>query len=406
MFNNGWRQPCAAMSSWLNRIGAGLVLKHPEMLDHDWVPKELVGRDEQLENLAGMFTGIDGPSGSGRAVITGPVGSGKSVLSRVFTREISTYHASKRDIRWMHVNCRNNPSESQVLQRIIHELDPRHPDRGLGVGEILSSIRRLLRSESAHMIIILDEVDHLMRKSGDALIYRLLRIDEEYGSSGTLSLILISQEQILDMFESAVISRFGYLNHLRLDGYDVEGLFKIACQRAEMAFTTEAISESVLRLIAEAAAPSGDARVVIDLLTNSSRLAEKDGRGDILSSDVQKLSMKRPENSNDNIVDELSAHAMLLLIAICRRLKNTSEISSGDAVSLYKVVCEEYVQTPRGHTTLWKHLKRFEELDLLKVRAGVVLEGRGRTQHFSMPHLLPVDIAERLETQVKARLRR
>ena len=209
MFNNGWRQPCAAMSSWLDRIGAGLVLKHPEMLDYDWVPKELVGRDEQLQNLAGMFTGIDGLNGSGRAVITGPVGSGKSVLSRVFTREICTYHSSKRDIRWMHINCRNNPSESQVLQRIIHELDPRHPDRGLGVGEILSSIRRLLRSESAHMIIILDEVDHLMRKSRDALIYRLLRIDEEYGSSGTLSLILISQEQILDMFEST----YGNLDH-------------------------------------------------------------------------------------------------------------------------------------------------------------------------------------------------
>jgi cell division control protein 6 len=256
------------------------------------------------------------------------------------------------------------------------------------------------------MIIILDEVDHLMRKSGDALIYRLLRIDEEYGSSGTLSLILISQEQILDMFESAVISRFGYLNHLRLDGYDEEGLFKIAHQRAEMAFMPDAISKSMLRLIAEAAAPSGDARVVIDLLTNSSRLAEKDGRSEILSSDVQRLSMERPGDSNDSVVDELAAHAMLLLIAICRRLKNASEISSGDAVSLYKVVCEEYEQSPRGHTTLWKHLKKFEEGDLLKVRAGVVSEGRGRTQHFSMPHLLPVDIEKRLEALVKAKLRK
>jgi Cdc6-like AAA superfamily ATPase len=97
---------------------------------------------------------------------------------------------------------------------------------------------------------------------------------------------------------------------------------------------------------------------------------------------------------------------MLLLIAICRRLKNASEISSGDAVSLYKVVCEEYEQSPRGHTTLWKHLKKFEEGDLLKVRAGVVSEGRGRTQHFSMPHLLPVDIEKRLEALVKAKLRK
>ena len=394
------------MAEYLNRIGAGLILLDAAPLSYDWVPPNVVGREEDQEQLAAMFASIATPGMSCRAVITGNVGSGKTVLSRAFADDLTRHLSGVRAIQSVHVNCRNHPTTSQVLQRIAKALDDRHPDRGFSASEVIQGIRRNLRTRNQHMLLILDEVDHLMRKSGDALIYRLLRIDEEYGSSGTLSLILISQEQILDMFESAVISRFGYLNHLRLDGYDVEGLFKIACQRAEMAFTAEAISESVLRLIAEAAAPSGDARVVIDLLTNSSRLAEKDGRDEILSSDVQKLSMKRPENSNDNIVDELSAHAMLLLIAICRRLKNASEISSGDAVSLYKVVCEEYVQTPRGHTTLWKHLKRFEELDLLKVRAGVVLEGRGRTQHFSMPHLLPVDIAERLETQVKARLRR
>ncbi len=182
------------MASWIDRIGAGLVLKQPEMLDHDWIPSELVGRDDQLVALASMFSGLEAANGSGRAVVTGPVGSGKSAMSRVFAREMSRYHSAKRNIQWMHINCRNNPSESQVLQRIVNELDPRHPDRGLGTGEILSSIRRMVRKDDSHMIIILDEVDHLMRKSGDSLIYRLLRIDEEYGEGGTLSLILISQD--------------------------------------------------------------------------------------------------------------------------------------------------------------------------------------------------------------------
>jgi len=394
------------MASWIDRIGAGLVLKQPEMLDHDWIPSELVGRDDQLVVLASMFSGIEAANGSGRAVVTGPVGSGKSAMSRVFAREMSRHHSAKRNIQWMHINCRNNPSESQVLQRIINELDPRHPDRGLGTGEILSSIRRMVRKDDSHMIIILDEVDHLMRKSGDSLIYRLLRIDEEYGEGGTLSLILISQEQVLDMFETAVISRFGRLNHLRLEGYDEEGLLGIVRQRAELALIPDSVEDSVLRLIAEAAAPSGDARVVIDLLANSARLAEKEGRSEILPSDVQILSVSRPENSDDSLIEELSAHAMLLLIAICRRLKSAAEISSGDAESLYKVVCEEYEQAPRGHTTLWKHLKHLEQCNLLKVRSGTVSEGRGRTQHFSMPHLLPVDIEKRLEALVKARLRR
>ena len=406
MFNNGWRPPPPAMSSWIDRIGAGLVLRHPEMLGYDWVPTEIVGRDEKLLELASMFAGIEHPHASSRAVITGPVGSGKSVLCRVFVEEIRRHHSSKRNINWLHINCRNHPSESQVLQRILHSLDPGHPHRGFGVGEILGSLRRLLQRQSEHLIIILDEADHLLRKSGNDLVYRLLRIDEEHNSSGTLSLIMISQEQILDMFETAVISRFGRSRHLRLHGYDEEGLFKIAVQRSALAFVDGSISDSILRLIAEAATPSGDARVVLELLDDAAKSAEKAGRSEVVDADVQRSAAVRPSNSSEETISELPTHAMLLLIAICRRLKSTSEITSGDAGSLYKVVCEEYEQTARGHTTVWKHLKRFEKNDIIKARSGSVAEGRGRTQHFSMPHLLPADIGRRLEALVAARLRR
>ena len=75
------------------------------------------------------------------------------------------------------------------------------------MGEMLTSIRRLIRRQQAHLILTLDEVDHLLRRSGDDLLYKLLRIDEDQNETGTLSLILISQEQILDFLETAVISR-------------------------------------------------------------------------------------------------------------------------------------------------------------------------------------------------------
>ena len=64
------------MVDYLDRIGAGLVIAHPEMLDFDHVPEELVGRENIQRELASKFSTLASPDGATRAVITGPVGSG------------------------------------------------------------------------------------------------------------------------------------------------------------------------------------------------------------------------------------------------------------------------------------------------------------------------------------------
>ena len=410
MFNNGWHKHSDVMSSYLDRIGAGYVIDNPEPLDFDYVPKDLVCREDYQNKLAARFSSIDKKESSCRAIITGPVGSGKTVLVKTFCRDLQRHLINRRTINIAHVNCRNASTSTRVVQRILHAIDPGHPDRGLSIGELLLSLRKLTRRNSAHLIVILDEVDHMLRKSGDDILYQLLRIDEDQEGKGTLSLILISQEQVLDVLETAVISRIGKTNLIKIPAYNEEELYSIALQRAELALVKGSYTKEIIRLIAEKAAPIGDARLAIELLkaaAESCEIRQDDhtereisiddvhAKDEILAVDMV---------SEIDAIDGLKPHAMLVLLAICRRLKKESSMTTGDAESLYAVVCEEYEETMKSHTTLWKYLKELENRQLIKTRISTVTGGRGRTTHLSMPHFLPSDIASRLEMLIQKRL--
>ena len=132
------------------------------------------------------------------------------------------------------------------MQRILHAIDPGHPDRGLSIGELLLSLRKLTRRNSSHLIVILDEVITCLENQ--AMIYcinysELMRTKK----AKTLSLILISQEQVLDVLETAVISRMGKTNLIKIPAYNEDELFNIATQRAELSLVNGSYTEEIIR---------------------------------------------------------------------------------------------------------------------------------------------------------------
>ena len=98
--------------------------------------------------------------------------------------------------------------------------------------------------------------------------------------------------------------------------------------------------------------------------------------------------------SEIDAIDGLNHMRCWSLLAICRRLKKVSSMTTGDVESLYAVVCEEYEQRMKSHTTLWKYLKELEHRQLIKTRISTVSDGRGRTTHLSMPHFLLVTLQQ------------
>jgi len=388
------------MAGYLDRIGAGKVLLDKGPLSYDWIPPALVGRDDELSDMASIFAQIENHDTSCRAVVVGPVGSGKTVLTQRFADDIQRHLDGRRRIVITHVNCRNHPTGSQVLQQIALSLDSRHPERGFSSGEIIQSIRRNLHTHESHLLLILDEVDVLVNRDSSDIIYKLLRIDEAREQQGSISLILVSQNStLLKLFEPAIISRLGQSNFIEMQPYDANTLTGIAAQRSEIACRTGSVSDETLAKIGRFAAESGDARMAIELLDASIRRAEKAGRGEVLPEDVRPSTLRK-SSLEPSSVDNLSLHQKLVLLGICRRLKKSEEVSSGDAQKLYLLVCEENEVKARSYTTFWKHLKSLETEGLIETRSAKTNVGRGRTQHITMNNTTPASIESRIEREL------
>ena len=106
-----------SMADYLDRIGAGKVLISREPLTYDWTPSELVGRHDELSDLASMFFGVENHNVSCRAVITGNVGSGKTVLTRRFCMDVAAKLEGKRKVSVAHVNCGAIPPHLKFFSR-------------------------------------------------------------------------------------------------------------------------------------------------------------------------------------------------------------------------------------------------------------------------------------------------
>ena len=243
------------------------VIKNLNVLDFDYIPDSLIHRDEQLRFIAQMFKPLLS-NVSQNVIIKGPVGTGKTVIAKKFCNSlVKLARKQGKMIEYVHINCRKRSSDGMALLGILNHFDSRFPDRGFSLQEMLEVLRKQLQKRNAQLLVVLDEADALIKKSGSNLIYDLTRFsDESLIEKIPVSLLLISQKDIIPLLDPAALSTFKRSNVLSLDKYTRDEIYDIIEQRADLAFHTKAIKQDCLDLIADIASEWGDARFAIELL--------------------------------------------------------------------------------------------------------------------------------------------
>ncbi|WP_306054794.1 Cdc6/Cdc18 family protein [Natronococcus wangiae] len=242
------------------------------------------------------------------------------------------------------------------------------------------------------VVIMLDEIDKLVEKSGDDTLYNLSRMNSELENS-RVSIIGISNDlKFTDFLDPRVKSSLGE-EEIVFPPYDANQLRDILQHRSEVAFKAGALSSDVIPLCAAFAAQEhGDARRALDLLRTAGELAERSQAETIVEEHVRQAQDKIELDRVVEVVRTLPTQSKLVLFAIILLEKNgVHSINTGEVFNIYKRLCEEIdadVLTQRRVTDL------ISELDMLGiVNAVVVSKGRyGRTKEISLS--VPIDETE------------
>ncbi|MBR7124480.1 MAG: AAA family ATPase [Candidatus Methanomethylophilaceae archaeon] len=382
---------------------ASVIIKDGIKLSFDYVPDNLVHREAQMKKMAMLFRSVIDYGGSETAFLTGSVGTGKTATTKRFCADMVDYCArSSIPLDYVIVNCRQRSTESGILLQMIRHFDPAFPDRGFSTQEMLRTARNHIQKSGKRFILVLDEVDVLLKKGSIDLVYQISRFNDDGPVKVSLSMILISQEYVLDKLDESSLSSFKRANVVRFNKYTRDELYDIVLERATLALREDSIHDDAIDLIADNSEEYGDARFAIDLLDKSARIAEDRDEGIVTAEDVRAAKAMIYSVISQSKLEQLDKNRLISLLAICRSIKTKGYVSATAVEKTYAVVCEEYNTAARKHTQFWNYVTDLEKHGFIKTSTHKTDDGPGSSAiHISLQDIPSKVLANKIEAMLE-----
>ena len=409
------------------------IFENKEVLRPSYTPRELPHREEQINNMATILvTALRGDTPS-NILIYGKTGTGKTASAKFVSDELeSTSEKYEVPCEVEYINCEVTDTQYRVLAQLANKfidknraaindeladletlvetgelgdsaydtvdaardrLDRLEDDRdrfdevpmtGWPTDRVYSSFFDAVDYCERVVVIMLDEIDKLVEKSGDDTLYNLSRMNSELENSRVSIMGISNDLKFTDFLDPRVKSSLGE-EEIVFPPYDANQLRDILQHRADIAFKPDALTDDVIPLCAAFAAQEhGDARRALDLLRTAGELAERSQAEIVAEKHVRQAQDKIELDRVVEVVRTLPTQSKIVLFAVILLEKNgVHNINTGEVFNIYKRLCEEIdadVLTQRRVTDL------ISELDMLGiVNAVVVSKGRyGRTKEISL----------------------
>jgi cell division control protein 6 len=253
---------------------------------------------------------------------------------------------------------------------------------GWPTDQVYEEVKNVLESKRFKMVIVLDEIDKLVKRAEEAL-YSLTRINSDL-ENARVSLIGISNNLKFKSFLDARILSSLSEEELVFPPYNAEQLEDILKQRAELAFNEGTLEEGVIQYCsAIAAQENGDARKALDLLRVSAEIAEREKDTKVRIKHVRKALKKIETDYMIETVRTLPLHTKILLYSMALLAESSDKFTTGEVYCVYKKLCGKVCIEALTQRRISDLLSELDSLGI--INSIVVSKGRyGRTREIKI----------------------
>lgn len=364
------------------------IFQDRDVLRHDYIPSKLPHRESEMRFLAEIVApGLKGSPFS-NVLVYGKTGTGKTAVMRyvisVLTRKGEELGSP---LKACFVNCRLTGTEYRIFSNLCSVIGVTVPFTGLALGEVFDRFKAGLESQKSLLIVVLDEIDAMVKSRGDFLLYELTRINENLAKSRVTIIGISNDLRFKELLDPRVVSTLSE-EEILFKPYNAGELRDILVERAELAFCDGVLSGGAIRLCAAlAAAEHGDARRALDLLRVAGELAERGGSDSVSETHVRRAEKRIEHDRIAEALKNLPTHSKLVMLSVYLLSGVTTNHSiTGNIYNVYCELCEEMGIIPLTQRRVSGLINELDVIGLLNTR--VVSLGRyGRTKkiHLAIP---------------------
>ena len=362
-------------------LGQESLFMNRKIFDHGFEPSRLPHRENEINSLVkNLVDALHGHIPS-NMLLYGVPGAGKTVVTRYVLRQLREKgNELEQHVHAYEINCRSIDTKYRVVQYIASELQERGdvtvPFTGWPTDRVLETlVSRMDRIGGVH-IIVLDEIDNLVSRAGDGLLYNLTNLNTRLSNSRCCIIGISNDLNFTQQLDPRVISRLSQ-EDIVFHPYGASEIENILSKRVEDGLKKGILKDGVVSLCAALAAQEhGDARRALDLLRISVQKAEQNSEEKVETTHVKIAQSQLEYDQVTPVLKTLPLHQKLVLLSICLNEENgLKNISTGDVYRTYADACILIHVEPLTTRRVSSLLNELDTLGLIIARN--VSKGRG-----------------------------
>jgi len=314
------------------KMSESSIFRDRSKLSPRYIPSDLPHREKQIDQIQYIFKeSYLNPDKFPFAVlqIVGPAGIGKTSTILKFSKLLEANFISNRlKMKTAYVNLKLQGGNKYAVYRLLLErIAPELPAQGLSAEEMLRYLLRYLYENKIHALIILDEIDYLIKIAKDSgIIYDLTRLNEfdPDNPCNIKGVIFIARStEFYNRLDQAELSTLGKVP-MEFPKYSLKQISDILASRCSEAFNSKAIGSDIIDEISKittSPAVNSDIRYALDLLLYAGNLAESQGTSRLNLDHIRKVHGQIHPSITTEEIEELPKNEIFTLMALIRTLR-------------------------------------------------------------------------------------